>query len=250
MLKQKLQDGGLVIGTWMSLSSPAVAEIMASSGFDLVVIDLEHSVISIAEAGDLIRVIELAGSAPIVRVSSNDRVQIKRVLDAGAEGIIIPMITNEDEVLAAADSMFFPPNGNRGVGLGRAQKYGPGFREYFQGCRERLTLIAQIEHRDALSNLEQIFGSGLVDGYIVGPYDLSCSLGVPGQFEHPDLLSAMARINESAKRHNVPGGLHIVEPDVELMESSINDGHRMVIYSVDFRILEKSLSDAVRRLRT
>ena len=249
MLKKKLQDKELVIGTWMSLPSCAVAEIMALSGFDLVVIDLEHSVLSMAEAGDLIRVIDLAGSAPMVRVSSNDSVQIKRVLDAGAEGIIVPMITTVEEVRTAASSMFFPPDGNRGVGLGRAQKYGPGFNKYFYESRERLILIAQIEHCDALPNLEKIFVSGLVDGYIVGPYDLSCSLGVPGDFEHPDMLAALTKIRESAKKYSVPGGLHVVEPDVEMMQKSIKSGHQIVIYSVDFRILEKSLSNAITELR-
>ncbi|XXK21848.1 HpcH/HpaI aldolase family protein [Arenicellales bacterium nBUS_48] len=249
MLKKKFQDEELVIGTWMSLPSSAVAEIMALSGFDLVVIDLEHSVLSMAEAGELIRVIDLAGSAPIVRVSSNDGVQIKRVLDAGAEGIIVPMITTVEEVQAAADSMFFPPNGKRGVGLGRAQEYGPGFNKYFYESRERLILIAQIEHCDALQNLEEIFGSGLVDGYIVGPYDLSCSLGVPGDFEHPDMLAALTQIKESAKKYSVPGGLHVVEPDVQMMQRSIKSGHQIVIYSVDFRILEKSLSNAITQLR-
>lgn len=249
MLKKKLQDKELVIGTWMSLPSPAVAEIMALSGFDLVVIDLEHSVLSMTEAGDLIRVIDLAGSAPIVRVSSNDNVQIKRVLDAGAEGIIVPMITTVAEVQTAAGSMFFPPDGKRGVGLGRAQKYGPGFNNYFYGSRERLILIVQIEHCDALQNLDEIFGSGLVDGYIVGPYDLSCSLGVPGDFEHPDMLAALTEIKESAKRSRVPGGLHVVEPDVDMMKKSIKSGHQIVIYSVDFRILEKSLSNAISQLR-
>ena len=248
-LKQKLQSNERVLGTWLSISSSAVAEIMGKAGFDLVVVDLEHSTLSIADAGELIRVIDLSGSCPVVRVSSNDLVQIKRVLDAGAEGIIIPMITTAEEVQRASEAMLFPPRGRRGVGLGRAQAYGPGFKDYFETESQSLTLITQIEHIDAIANLDEIFGSGLVDGFIVGPYDLSCSLGVPGKFDHKEMVNALSEIRTCAERHGIPGGLHVVEPDVSGVKTGYQSGYRLMIYSVDFRILEKDVSRAVRDLR-
>ena len=233
----------------MTIPSSAIAEIMAQSGFDLVVIDLEHSSLSVAEAGELIRTIDLAGCSPVVRLSSNDPVQIKRLLDAGAEGIIVPMVTSLEDVERAASSMFYPPTGSRGVGLGRAQSYGPGFKEYFDDSKKKLTLIAQIEHKDALVNLDAIFGSGLVDGYIVGPYDLSCSLGVPGDFEDQEFRRSLECITREGERHSVAGGLHVVEPDLEAMKQSILAGSRLMIHSVDFRIIDTVCRNAVQYLK-
>jgi len=233
----------------MAIPSTAIAELMGSAGFDCVVVDLEHSTLSISEAGELIRVIDLAGGSPLVRLSSNDSVEIKRVLDAGAEGIVVPMVTTPEHVLAAADGMFYPPKGKRGVGLGRAQAYGRGFEHYFKAKSSNLTLIIQIEHVDALANLDQIFGSGLVDGYIVGPYDLSCSLGLPGQFDSSEMLGALSEIKSCAEHYGIPGGLHVIEPEVASLKAGYEEGYRIMIYSVDFRIIEKDISRALRKLR-
>ena len=129
-LKQRLGMRQLTIGSWITLAHPAIAEIMARSGFDWLTIDLEHSVITIREAEELIRVIELCGVAPLVRLSSNDPVQIKRVMDAGAHGIIVPMVNSAEEAQRAVDSVRYPPDGKRGVGLARAQGYGSSFEKY------------------------------------------------------------------------------------------------------------------------
>ena len=129
-LKARLASGQLSLGGWITLAHPAIAEIMARAGFDFVVIDLEHSTITLREAGELIRVIDLCGVSPLVRVTSNDANQIKRVMDAGAEGVIIPMVNSVNDAERAVRAVHYPVRGSRGVGLGRAHHYGNRFREY------------------------------------------------------------------------------------------------------------------------
>ena len=147
------------IGSWITLAHPAIAEIMAKSGFDWLAVDLEHSVITIAEAEQLIRVIELSGVKPLVRLTSNNSDQIKRVMDAGSHGIIVPMVNSKSDLERAFNALKYPLSGSRGVGLARAQGYGSNFEQYLDWQEESSLLIAQIEHIDAVNNIEEIFAS-------------------------------------------------------------------------------------------
>ncbi len=237
-LKQRLKQGDAVIGSWITLGHAGIAEIMARAGYDWLVVDLEHSVISIAAAGDLIRVIDLCGVAPLVRLTSNDRDQIKRVMDAGAHGIVVPMVNSAADATAAVAAVRYAPAGVRGVGLARAQGYGVRFREYFEWQAAHAVVIVQIEHRDALDQLDAILTVDGVDGFMIGPYDLSCSMGLPGQFDHPDFIAAMDQILAAGRRLGVPSGLHIVEPDCERLAASLAQGYRFIAYSVDIRLLD------------
>ncbi|MCX7966349.1 MAG: aldolase/citrate lyase family protein, partial [Syntrophorhabdaceae bacterium] len=144
-LKKDLKNGRITVGSWITLYQPAIAEIMARAGFEWLVVDLEHSVITIREAEELIRIITLCGSVPLVRLSSNDSVQIKRVMDAGAHGIIVPMVNTEDEAKKAVEAVYYPPYGKRGVGLARAQGYGVDFEQYRDWLKDNAIVIVQIE---------------------------------------------------------------------------------------------------------
>ena len=228
----------LSIGSWIQLGHPAVAEIMAAAGFDWLTVDLEHSTISLAEAENLIRIIDLKGVVPLVRLSSNNSEQIKRVMDAGAHGVIVPMVKSEAEVKRAVRAVKYPPDGDRSVGLARAQGYGTNFAEYYKWQKEESLVIVQIEHIDAVNNLEKILSVPGVDAYIVGPYDLSGSLGIPGQFENPTFLKAMKQIRDVAERLEMPGGVHVVEPNPEELKKCIADGNRFIAYGVDTRMLD------------
>ena len=132
MLKNKLNNKQITIGSWITIGNTAVAEILAKAGFDWLVVDIEHSTISIDTVGDLIRVIDLAGVTPLVRLTSNDPNLIKRVMDAGAHGIIVPMVNSEKDAMDAVAATRSPPIGIRGVGLARAQGYGVSFTDYFE----------------------------------------------------------------------------------------------------------------------
>jgi 2-dehydro-3-deoxyglucarate aldolase len=239
-LKSKLKNNELTVGTWVSLAHPAVAEIMVKAGFDWVTIDLEHSVITIREAEEMIRVIDLGGSIPLVRLSSNDSVQIKRMMDAGARGIIVPMVNSKEDVQKAVEAVHYPGKGTRGVGLARAQGYGVSFHENLDWVKNEAVIIVQIEHIIGVENIEAIFSSDDVDGYIIGPYDLSASMGLHGQFDHPDVVAALKRIREVGATLKKPGGLHIVEPNPEELKYRIEEGFQFIAYSVDFRMLDVS----------
>lgn len=248
-LRKKLAARTLALGSWITIGHPAIAEIMARARFDWLVVDLEHSVISIDVAGDLIRTIDLCGVAPLVRLTSNNQDQIKRVLDAGAHGIVVPMVNSAAEAARAVASTRYGPAGTRGVGLARAQGYGATFQEYLQWQNEGPVVIVQIEHKDAIDNLEDILTVPGVDGFIIGPYDLSCSMGIPGQFERPAFIQAMTRIRETSQRLQRPGGLHIVEPDLQRLEQTIRDGYTFIAYSVDMRILDVGVRRAIAKIK-
>ena len=241
MLKKKIKSGELTLGSWITLAHPAIAEILAKAGFDWLVVDLEHSTISIKQAGDLIRIIDLAGSTPLVRLTSNDTNQIKRVMDAGSRGIIVPMVNSREDAIKAVAATRYAPQGIRGVGLARAQGYGVDFQEYLKWQQEEgPVVIVQIEHIDAINNLEEILTTNDIDGFIIGPYDLSCSMGIPGEFEHPEFLKVMDFIKLTAQKLSCVGGLHIVEPDAKKLKQTIDDGYKFIAYSVDIRMLDVS----------
>ena len=239
-LKQKLRDRETVVGSWITLGHPAIAEIMARAGYDWLTIDLEHSVIDFAETQELIRTCDLLGVTPLVRLSSNDPVQIKRVMDAGAGGIIVPNIRSAEEAKAAVDSVYYPPRGSRGVGLARAQGYGHTFAEYREWLTNNAIVVVQIEHKDAVHNLSSILAVEGVDAFMVGPYDLSGSFGKPGDFAAPEFIEALGTIQKIGASNGVAPGIHVVEPDVQKFEQAKKDGYRMIAYSVDIRMLDVS----------
>jgi 2-keto-3-deoxy-L-rhamnonate aldolase RhmA len=237
-LLKKIREGELTVGSWITLAHPAIAEIMSKAGFDWLAVDLEHSVITIREAEELIRVINLSGVTPLVRLTSNDPNQIKRVMDAGSHGVIVPMVNSVEDAIKAVSAVKYPPVGKRGVGLARAQGYGNQFKEYLEWQKNSAIVIVQVEHIDAVNNLEDIFSVEGVDGYIIGPYDLSGSLGVPGQFDHPDFLAAMDRVKTVAKKMKMTGGIHVIEPDPDQLEQRIDEGYKFIAYSLDIRMLD------------
>lgn len=248
-LKNKLQSGQLTLGSWITLGHPAIADIFVNAGYDWLVVDLEHSTISIERAGELIRVIDLAGVTPLVRLTSNHADQIKRVMDAGAHGIVVPMVNTPEEAAMAVASTRYAPEGNRGVGLARAQGYGARFQDYLSWQKDSPVVIVQIEHKAALENLEEILLTEGVDGYIIGPYDLSCSMGIPGQFEHVEFINTMKYIRNTGQKLNKTGGIHVVEPDRTRLKEAIDNGYRFIAYSVDIRMLDVSARTGIKNYK-
>ncbi len=249
MLRNKINSQTLTLGSWITLGHSAIAEIMAKAGFDWLVVDLEHSVISIDVAGDLIRTIDLYGVPPLVRLTSNDPDQIKRVMDAGAHGIVVPMVNTPAEAARAVAATRYAPAGSRGVGLARAQGYGVNFQDYLKWQSDGPVVIVQIEHKDAIDQLEEILTIPGVDGFIIGPYDLSCSMGIPGQFEQAEFIDAMTRIREAGQRLGCAAGLHIVEPDLQRLEQTIREGYTFIAYSVDIRMLDVSVRQGIAKMK-
>jgi len=248
-LKNKLKNNQLVVGTWISIYHPSIVEMACRAGFDWIGIDLEHSVISISDVEQIIRVTNLMDKTPLVRLTSNNSDQIKRVMDAGANGIIVPMVESREDVIKASDAMYYEPDGKRGVGLARAQNYGAGFEAYRSNLKVNGVLVVQIENVSAVDHLDDIFSHANVDAYMIGPYDLSSSMGIPGKFDSKDFIEVVNKIHNAARKYNIPGGVHIVEPSLELLKSSIAANDTFITYSVDIRIIDSSYREAIESIK-
>jgi 2-keto-3-deoxy-L-rhamnonate aldolase RhmA len=248
-LKDKIRNKKLTFGSWISISSPIVAEVMAQSGFDWLVIDIEHSVISISQVQNLIQIIELSGVTPLVRISENNSTLIKRCMDAGSHGIIVPMVNSKDDAIKAVNSIKYPPIGKRGVGLARAQKYGFGFEEYKKWVEKESIVIVQIEHIDAVNNFESIMAVDGVDGFIIGPYDLSASIGKPGDFECSEVKEALHQVEYLSKKLNIASGFHVINPSLDIIKSKINEGYTFIAISIDTIFLGNSCRDIIKGVK-
>ncbi|WP_086234133.1 HpcH/HpaI aldolase family protein [Campylobacter devanensis] len=239
-LKQKLKNKELTIGSWVTIGHPSVVEIMANAGFEWLVIDIEHTSIDLTMVQILISTIQSKGLKALIRVSKNEEVIIKRVLDMGADGIIVPMITNADDAQKAVDYAKYPPIGKRGVGLFRAQNYGLSFNEYKKWVNDELVIIAQVEHYLAAENIESIITTEGIDGIIIGPYDLSGSLGYPGEYNRSEVKEAINKILLACDKHNIPSGFHVIETDTSNIVEKIKQGCTFLAYSLDFLFLLNS----------
>ncbi len=221
---------------------------MAQAGFDWVCIDLEHSAIGIETAFNLIQVIDLAGCVPLVRLSSNDPVQAKRVMDAGAHGIIVPAVGSVGEAEQAVSSAYYPPRGRRGVGLSRAQGYGSRFDAYLKKVETQTVVIVMIEERRGVDQIEEIVRVPGVDGVLIGPYDLSSSYGVAGQLDHPVMNEAIKRILDATRKASVAAGIHVVHPTPDQARQRVREGFRFIAYGGDMLFLAPALQQAVNEL--
>lgn len=240
-LKRRMREGELTIGSWLNFAHPQTTEMMAKAGFDWIVVDMEHSSTDYQQMMAAIQIIDLCGVTALVRVGSNEPLLIKKALDAGASGIIVPMVNTVDDALAAVSALYYPPKGKRGIGLYRAHDYGSDFERYYRESLEDSILVVQIEHFEAVKNLKAILAIDDVDGFIVGPYDISGSLGYPGDFNHPDMQKLLDRIDNIAIEASKPGGYHIVQCDSGLLSKRIEQGYRFLAYSTDMVMFEEKL---------
>ena len=248
-LAQRLANGRCTVGTWITLADVAVTEIAARSGLEWVAVDLEHTSLSDAHFEAHARVADLLGVPCLARIPSVDSHRIKRLMDSGAKGLIIANVTERAQLDAAMKAMHYPPRGERGVGLARAQRYGTGFAEYVRQSNDAL-LVAQIEHKEALGNLSDILSHPALDAWMIGPYDLSASLGYPGDFTHPDVTQAMDKIRAVGSNYRASAGIHVVEPDLNQIKIRHDQGFRFIAYTVDFRVLDVNLRAGAKMAAT
>lgn len=249
-LKSKLIRAELTIGSWVTLGHPSIAEIMASAGFDWLVLDTEHSVLELNEVQTIIQILDGRNCPAIVRLTSNHPDQIKRVMDAGATGVMVPMIKSAADAEAAVQAVYYPPRGNRGVGLARAQGYGASFPAYQKWLTDHAVIVVMIEHIDAVESIDEILAVPGIDAYIIGPYDLSGSIGRPGELDHPDVNKAIKRILEAGQKACKPGGIHVIEPNPEALQERIKFGFSFLGYSLDIRILDSICRNHLNKIRS
>ncbi|MCC7418372.1 MAG: 2,4-dihydroxyhept-2-ene-1,7-dioic acid aldolase [Acidobacteria bacterium] len=226
----------------MSMAHVSIAEILASAGYEWVVVETEHTAIDNSEVLKLLIAIERAGAVGLVRLAWNDPIQCKAVMDSGAAGVLVPMVNTREDAELAVKAIKYPPLGFRGVGLARAQAYGQEFGRYVARSNEDSLLIVQIEHIDAVRNVEEICAVPGIDGTFIGPYDLSMSMGIPGQLDHPELLKARARVLEATRAAGLAAGIHLVHPDRAAADlpAAIAAGYRFIALGTDILFLGDS----------
>jgi 2-dehydro-3-deoxyglucarate aldolase len=238
-LRTRLAAGGTTVGSWMQLPDTSVAEIMGRAGYDWVAIDMEHGAIDVGRLPDLCRALELGGTLPLVRLAQVDATMCKRVLDAGAGGVIVPMIESAHDLIAMRDACRWPPAGTRGVGFSRANLFGKFFDDYVEEAQAPW-LVAMIENQRAVVNLEQILAVPGLDAILIGPYDLSASMGRTAQFADPEFEAMMSGIRNACAQANVACGVHVVAPSPDELRRRQSDGYRFLAYSIDAVMLHRA----------
>lgn len=248
-IKQKLLDGEATFGTWQMIGNTSISEILCDAGYEWITVDMEHTGIDVTDALELIRIIDLCGKAPAVRVSSNDSTIIKRVLDCGAKIIIVPMVMTKQDAQKAVDAVYYPPKGKRGVGLSRAQRYGFEFENYKEKYVDDVIVVAQIEHIKAIDNLEEILSVDGIDATMIGPYDLSGSLGRPGDFASEVFIEALKKYEKVSECFNKPMGYHIVKPTKEDVDEHIEKGYQFIALGFDSFYLGEKSREVINEIR-
>ena len=240
-LKQRIKDNQLTIGTWLTIGHTSVIEVLTQAKFDWIAIDVEHNLISLDSLRHLIIAGQANNTAMFVRVAKNDDVSIKYALDAGADGIIVPMINSSEDAKKLISYAYYPPKGKRGVGLSRAQGYGDNFNQYLEWVEKELTVIGQIEHIDAINDLNSITKVDGIDALMIGPYDLSASMGYPGQFDRPDVKEAIEKFNVVCRKNEMASGLHIVPIEEYRVDQALKENYSFIAFGTDFNFIKAGL---------
>tara|TARA_B100001093_G_scaffold514004_1_gene587103 strand:- start:478 stop:1239 length:762 start_codon:yes stop_codon:yes gene_type:complete len=241
-IRKSLSQGNTSIGSWVQIPHASIAEIMGQAGYDWVAVDMEHGAISCHQLPNLFRAIELGGTLPLARVAEGVEKDCKQALDAGAGGLIIPMVENAKQLQKVVDFSSWPPKGNRGVGFSRANLFGKNFDQYIEEAQQPL-IIAMIENINALDELDDILKVQGLDAILIGPYDLSASMNLTARFKEQKFLDAMETIKDKANKAKIPCGVHIVEPDKSDLKKKIDAGYRFIPFSIDSVVLEKFIKN-------
>jgi len=233
-VKHKIFSGDVSTGGWLLSGSPVLAEIMAAS-FDWVCIDAEHSTITKDAAANCVRAIESRGAEAFVRVGLNDELEIKRFLDIGVKGIIVPLIRSVDDVRRAIDRVFFPPIGRRSYSLARCTNYGATSDHYFATFNDRVFFSIMVETAEAVEALPRIIHEygDRIDAVLIGLYDLAGSFGIPGQVDDENLLSNVQDVRRHCEERDVPVGIHATEISRTRLSELIKDGYTFIGCGMD-----------------
>ena len=235
-----------LLGTWITQSDISFSENLSDFSFDWLCIDMEHSTISYEQMKNHIISINSKGKEAFVRVGKNDSLEIKRALDAGADGIIVPMINSYEEALLAVDSCFYPPIGKRGFGLTRANSFGDKFENYTKNTSLSVKLIVQIEHKNAIKDLEKILSHDMIDGSMIGPYDLSGSLNKPGKFNDKEVQHYLNEYLEIAKRFDKKIGYHLITDNPKELTTIFEKGYDFVALNFDIYYLRLAIKNLLK----
>ena len=235
-----------LIGTLISIRSPEVAEALALCGYDLLFLDLEHSTIDIAAAQTIVQAVARRAFT-VLRLPDNNPEHFKKALDTGCDGVIIPFINSPEDARAAVAAAKYPPLGARSFGIGRAQAYGLSVASYVEEANSSVALILQIEHKDAVERIDEILAVDAFDGIFVGPYDLSGSMGLPGQLNHPEVVAAIERVRSACAATGKPFGIFC--STLERARAEAARGTRFIVCATDLLLMTGAATTHLQELR-
>jgi 2-dehydro-3-deoxyglucarate aldolase len=240
-IRKDLNNNLISLGSWIQIPNSSVAEILGQAGYDWVAVDLEHGSIGIHQLPDLFRSLELGNTLPLVRLAEGSEKDCKQALDAGAGGLIVPMLQSAEQLKRIRTYCNWPPAGKRGVGFSRANLYGKYFNTYSKEAQSPL-LVAMIENLNAVDDLQNILKVEGLDAILIGPYDLSASMDLTGKFSDPKFVNVLNKILTLSLSANIPCGLHVVEPSIKDLKLRIKEGYKFIAYSIDSVFLNKSVA--------
>lgn len=244
-LKTKLAERKTTIGGWLSVSSFEVAEAMASIGLDWIVVDMEHGSFGIHDAEASFLAIERHDCVALVRLPSADPYFARRVLDAGARGVLVPAVEHAQAFREFASHCLFPPVGKRGMSLERFNRWGDDFDRY--NAEFQPVLIPQIETRAGVESADAIAAMPEVDAVFIGPYDLSADIGIAGKFEDPRFQKLVGKVQKACKENSKACGIHQVAPDLDALRAQRDAGFSFIAFGTDMIAMRYALS-AVKEL--
>jgi 2-keto-3-deoxy-L-rhamnonate aldolase RhmA len=246
-LKRKILRRDLLIGSIITLPSPEVSEILSLSGVDWLFVDLEHSALSVRDAQAILQA-AMPKTHCVIRVPSNDEAWIKQCLDIGAEGILVPQIRTPSDARRAVQFCKYPPEGSRSVGIARAQGYGAEFQQYVASANDEIAVILQIEHMEAVDNIELICDVSGFDALFVGPYDLSASMGKMGLTTDPDVQKAISHVTQCATQANIPLGIFGISEEAVI--PYIENGYSLIAVGIDTMLLGEAAVKIIHVLKS
>lgn len=247
-LRRRLTEGRTVLGIWQQLAHPAIAELMAFAGYEMVLIDMEHGPGSVFDTANMMRAIAGTGSSAMVRVPANDPVFLKRLLDQGPDGVMIPMVESAEEARAAVSACRYPPGGKRGwaAGVARAARYGFD-PDYTLETSLDLVIACQIESVAGVENADAIAAVDGVEVVFIGRNDLAADSGHILDLDHPEVDALVARAFEAARRHGKKAGT--VPSAKRDWRSLFKDGYDVVVPSADTSFLRDAAAAEVAAYR-
>jgi len=246
-VKKALLERKLTFGSWIQIGHPAVAEILSRTGFEWLAIDMEHTDIGVESFSAVIRGMHGRDAIPLARVRENDVLAIRQVLDAGAQGVIVPLVNSAEEAEMAVKAAKYPPQGARGFAFCRANNFGIDFDKYAIEANRNIAVIVMIESRPAVENINEILAVEGVDGVFIGPYDMSGSYGVTGQISHSDIIKACRTVSIACEKCGKSAGIHIVRPDETQIKNAVDNGFTFIALGMDTVFLaEKAVGELMK----
>ena len=249
-VKLAIKRGETVFGTMVQeVRSPGIAQILAAAGFDFFFIDMEHGPYDLQTVADMVRVGRLAGIAPFIRVPDLVYFLMSRPLDAGAQGLMVPRVDTPDQVRKVVSYMKYPPVGERGCAVqrGHSDYLSVPTKEFMEWANEHTLVIIQIESKEAVENIDEMVSIPGVDVALIGPNDLSVSLGIPGEQTHPMEVEAIEKVIAACKKHGVAPGIHT--GNVDQLKGWMEKGMRFITWSGDIPMLMNASQTALKALR-